>query len=195
MIRPLLLVLCLALAPLQAAAHKVIASVFPDGDRIEGEVGFSDGNMAADQLVEVFDGAGNKLGSVRTGDDGVFTYVPTAPVRHVFRADLGAGHVAEAEMPAEEVAALLGRADPLAVPAAAPAAQAPTTPAIPAAALSEADTAAIAAIMRDEMRPLRREVAAYKEHHDIQTILGGIGYIAGLFGLGFYLAARRRLAG
>ena len=41
---------------------------------------------------------------------------------------------------------------------------------------------------------LEAEIAAYREHNDFQTILGGIGYIVGLFGLGFYLAARRRLA-
>ena len=45
------------------------------------------------------------------------------------------------------------------------------------------------------MRPLRQEITAYRNHNDLQTILGGIGYIAGLFGLGCYLAARRRLAG
>ncbi|NIY97843.1 cobalt ABC transporter permease, partial [Salipiger sp. HF18] len=49
--------------------------------------------------------------------------------------------------------------------------------------------------VRDEVRPLRREIAAYREHNDLQSILGGIGYIVGLFGLGFYLAARRKLAG
>lgn len=185
MIRALSVFLCLALAPLPAAAHKVIAAAFASGDAIEGEVGFSNGDMAAHQLIEVFDGAGNTLGEARTGADGFFTYAPTRPVRHVFRADLGAGHVAEFEIAAAEVAAILGQ----------PAAEAAPAAAGPAAGLSDADKAAIATIMRDEMRPLRREVAAYKEHHDLQTILGGIGYIAGLFGLGFYLAARRRLAG
>ncbi|SIO32656.1 nickel transport protein [Rhodovulum sp. ES.010] len=193
MIRVLYIVLCLILVPLPAAAHKVIASAFPSGDAIEGEVGFSSGDMAGNLLVEVFDGAGTKLGEAMTDADGFFTYVPTQPVRHVFRADLGAGHVAEFEMAAEDVAAILGAAEAAAAPASGAAPDGPATN--PAIGLSDADKAAIAAIMRDEMRPLRREVAAYKEHHDIQTVLGGIGYIAGLFGLGFYFAARRRLAG
>ena len=60
--------------------------------------------------------------------------------------------------------------------------------------MTDAERQAIAQAVRDEMRPLRREIAAYREHNDFQTILGGIGYIVGLFGLGFYLAARRRLA-
>ncbi|HDR28897.1 cobalt ABC transporter permease [Rhodovulum sp.] len=190
MIRALSIVLCLTLAPLPAAAHKVIALAFPSGDAIEGEVGFSNGDMAANLLIEVFDGAGTKLGEAMTDSDGFFTYMPTQAVRHVFRADLGAGHVAEFEMTAEDVAAILGTPATGAAPA-----PTETAAAVPLAGLSDADKAAIAAIMRDEMRPLRREVAACKEHHDIQTVLGGIGYIAGLFGLGFYFAARRRLAG
>jgi nickel transport protein len=45
--------------------------------------------------------------------------------------------------------------------------------------------------VRDEVRPLRREITAYKEKNDLQTVLGGIGYIVGLFGLAFFLMARR----
>ncbi|MFP4405371.1 MAG: cobalt ABC transporter permease, partial [Rhodosalinus sp.] len=62
------------------------------------------------------------------------------------------------------------------------------------ASLTEEERAAIAEIVRSELRPLRQEIAAYRTRNDLQTILGGIGYIMGIFGLGFYLAARRRLA-
>ena len=93
-------------------------------------------------------------------------------------------------MSAADVGGLLGKATPAAATAAPDAAPAPTTASPGGAALDET---ALARIVRDEMRPLRQEIAAYKEKNDLQTILGGIGYIAGLFGLGFYLAARRRL--
>ncbi|WP_132693790.1 cobalt ABC transporter permease [Rhodovulum steppense] len=184
--RAALLILLFVAHPLPALAHKVVFSVYPAGDAIEGELGFSNGDMAAHQVIELFDTAGNRLGETTTDADGFFTYAPTRPVAHVLRADLGAGHVAQAELSAEEVAAILGQGEAVPDPAAAR-----TAP----AGLSEADKAAIAAMMRDEMRPLRREIAALREHHQLQSILGGIGYIAGLFGLGFYLAARRRLAG
>ena len=81
----------------------------------------------------------------------------------------------------------------LGVAAPEPVAPAATTAAAPGVALSDADRAEIARIVRDEMRPLRREIAAYREKNDLQTILGGMGYILGLFGLGFYIAARRQL--
>ena len=64
----------------------------------------------------------------------------------------------------------------------------------PAAVAASADMRAmIAEAVRDEVKPLRREIAAYKEKNDLQAVLGGIGYIVGLFGIGFYLAARGKL--
>ena len=63
-----------------------------------------------------------------------------------------------------------------------------------AAVLSGAQRELIAEAVRAEIRPLRREIIAYKEKNDLQTILGGIGYIVGLFGLWFFLAARRQKA-
>ncbi len=192
MMRALIVTLGL-LMPLPAFAHNVIASVFPSGSAIEGEIGFSNGEMATGQVVEVFDQTGTRLGETVTDGDGFFLYTPTAPVTHVFRANLGAGHVAEMAMPADEVAAILGVAAPEAAqPATAPAG--PAAGQLAAASLTQEERQAIAEIVRTEMRPLRQEITAYRNHHDLQTSLGGIGYIAGLFGLGFYLAARRRLA-
>lgn len=186
MLRVLICVACLALSG-PALAHKVIASVFPSGTAIEGEIGFSNGDMAADTAVQVHDGDGALLGEVRTDADGFFVYTPTAAVTHVFRADLGAGHVAEVVMAAEDVAHVLGVAAP-AIAARPDDARAETS-------FSDAEQAIIARIIRDEMRPLRREIAAYRERNDAQTILGGIGYILGLVGVGYYLAARQKLKG
>lgn len=186
-------VLALCCAPLPALAHKVIASVYASGDQIEGEVGFSTGEMASDTLVVVIGPDGEELGTTKTDAEGFFTYTPTAPVTHVFRADLGAGHVGETVMEAEDVARIMGvsvsgtASDTAATPA-------PGAVTGASAALSEQQRQAIAEALRDEIRPLRREISAYREHNDFQTILGGIGYIIGLFGLGFYLVARRKLS-
>ncbi|MBR9892578.1 cobalt ABC transporter permease [bacterium] len=196
--RHLFLIAALLCAPLPALAHKVIAGVFPSGDAIEGELGFSNGDKAAGTEVVVTGPDGAELGRTITDEDGFFLFVPTAPVAHTFRADLGAGHVAEVTMPAEEVAGILGAAAPATPEAEPPAVPAPAADAdagASIAALAETRRRAIAEAVRNEIRPLRREIAAYREHNDLQTILGGIGYIVGLFGLGFYLAARRRLAG
>ena len=208
MTRPALFpALALILLAAPAAAHKVIADLFPAGDMVEGEIGFSSGEMAVNATVTVTGPDGAKLGEARTDADGFFTFRPTRPVAHSFRADLGAGHVAVMELSEEEAARIIavgGASAPAPAPAsapapapaptAAPAAAEPVAPAPAAAApLSAAQKAEIARLLRDEIRPLRREISAYKERNDLTTILGGLGWIAGLFGLGFYLAARARL--
>lgn len=192
MIRSLILIAALA-APMPALAHNVISSVFPSGSDIEGEVGFSNGEMATDLLIEVFDDAGNKLGETVTDADGFFLYTPTQPITHIFRGDLGAGHVAEVMMPASEVAALMGRE--AAASTASASVGTPTAPTAALAGLSDQARAELATMIRTELRPLRQEISAYKNKNNLQTILGGLGYIAGLFGLGFYIAARRKMEG
>ncbi|GAA6164053.1 hypothetical protein NBRC116590_17570 [Pelagimonas sp. KU-00592-HH] len=188
--------LCLALAllcaPLPALAHKVIAGVFPAGDAIEGELGFSNGDMAVAQEVIVFGPDGAEIGRTITDGDGFFLFTPQQPVAHTFRADMGAGHVAEVTMPAKDVAKIMGVAAEL-VEAVANDTATGNSATITVASLSDKERLAIAEAVRDEIRPLRREIAAYREKNDLQSILGGIGYIVGLFGLGFYIAARRKM--
>ena len=94
-------------------------------------------------------------------------------------------------LPAEDVAAILGKPVIETQP---PAATTDATNPAPVAGLTAEERDVIAEAVRDEIRPLRREIAAYKEKNDLQTILGGLGYILGLFGLGFYIAARRKMA-
>ena len=187
--KQLFLIGLLSLSPLPALAHKVIAGVFPSGEAIEGELGFSNGDMATNQEVIVFGPDGDELGRTATDADGFFLFTPTEPVAHTFKADLGAGHLANVTMSADDVAQILGVAVATDQSPAPRAADVPTA----AVSLTEEERAAIAKAVRDEMRPLRREIAAYREKNDLQTILGGIGYIIGLFGLGFYLAARKKM--
>lgn len=191
----LILMLCCA-APLPALAHKVLASVFPSGDAIEGEIGFSNGKMADDLIVHVTGPNGETLGETKTDADGFFVFTPIEPVAHTFEGNLGAGHVAKVTMPADEVAAILGKAVAVVPDGSAGNAQTPalTSGVVSVASLSAEERKVIADLLRDEIRPLRREMAATREHQNMQSILGGIGYIVGIFGLGFYLAARRKMA-
>ncbi len=193
--KQLILSISLICTPLPALAHKVIAGVFPAGDAIEGELGFSNGDMAVGQEVVVYGPDGAELGRTVTDEDGFFLYSPTSPVAHTFTADLGAGHVAKVVMPAEEVADIMGVVAELVEPPVA-ASDGPVEGAtvVTVASLSDEERQEISKAVRDELRPLRREIAAYREKNDLQSILGGIGYIIGLFGFGFYLAARKKMA-
>jgi nickel transport protein len=195
-----LLALFVSIGFSNAWAHKVVVGAYASGDRIEGEIGFSDGEMARNVLVEVFTEDGKKLGEAHTDGEGVFAFTPTQPVVHVFRADLGAGHVAEVRLGVNELPAGLAAKSGAANADGGegkPAASGNTTAeprSADAPALTAAQREIVAEAVRNEIRPLRREIIAYKEKNDLQTILGGIGYIVGFFGLWFFFAARRQKA-
>jgi len=180
-----------------ASAHKVVADGYVAGDTIEGEIGFSNGDMAANTVIEVFDETGAKIDEVTSDDDGFFVYKPTRRISYVFRVNLGAGHVGQFIISADDLPADLGAEPAAETPASVEGA--PNADVIPGAAAAVAAGPSeamlkemIAETVRAEVRPLRRELVAYKEKHDVQQILGGIGYIIGLFGLAFFLVARRR---
>lgn len=184
-------VLVLAGSASSAWAHKVIASGYAAGDKIEGEVGFSNGDPAINTTISITAPDGRTLGEVQTNAEGLFTFTPTEAVPHIFRGDLGAGHVAEFRMEVSELPRALQGGTAGAAPA--PAASTASGPAVTASPDAAALQAMIAQAVRDEMRPLKHEIAAYKEHNSLQTILGGIGYILGLVGISFYWLAHQRL--
>ena len=181
--------LALVSLPLNGAhAHKLILSVYPAGKMIEGEVGFSNGEMADSVTVEISDSDGNQLGQAVTDAEGFFTFEPTKAVRHVFRSDLGAGHIAQGILYEEDLPAHLK-------PKSSAPAKKPKNNSTSSVSqeLSEQLREMIAEEVRREIKPLKKELASYKEKNDFQSILGGLGYILGLFGLAFYLLARRKL--
>ncbi len=196
--------LAAAVQPGPAAAHKVIGMAFADGTTIEGEIGYSNGDFAEPgTIVEVFGPDGEGLGQATVGASGAFTFFATRRVDHHFVATLGPGHRIEFEVPAEELPVALETVlDPLATAEAAgsPPTDAASKPVqvamIPTARLSaEAIEAMVAEAVGAQVRPLRRELAELREHTGWRDVLGGVGYIFGLFGVAAYVAVLRRRYG
>ena len=147
----------------------------------------------AGTVVRVLGPNGEALGTTTVGDDGLFRFAPSAPVPHRFVADLGQGHVAAATLAVDELpaaVAMRANASPGAAQAATPTATAAgaTATAIDA---SDLETLVASAVQR-ELTPLKRQLAAHEQDADLQALIGGIGYICGIFGLLFFVYARRR---
>ena len=184
--------LCLAAA---SSAHKVNIFAYVDGDSIFTESGYSRTRRVNKGVVEVHDAAtGEVLLTGTTDEEGQFVF-PIPDRARAEKMDLllalkaGEGHQAEWTVKYDEFGAGSGAAaeaepatasEPVAAPAAAPAATAP------------ADTAAIKAVVHSELAPVKRMLA---EMHDsgpgVTEILGGIGYIFGLFGVAAYMKSRK----
>lgn len=190
--RPVLVLALLLTAMEHASAHGVITAAWTVGQEVEGEVGFSTGDLApAGTLVRVFGPDGELLGETRIDGDGLFRFTPTEAVPHRFVADLGQGHVGEVVLGLDEL-------PPIPPERAASGQPATAATAPPAAVTAGLDEAALEQIVRTavqrELVPLKRALAEREQRADLQSIIGGLGYIAGLFGLYFFLQARRRRA-
>ena len=182
-------VLLAMLFALPASAHNVVGGVYAIGSTIEGEAGFSNGAMAsAGTKVIVTDVAGNVVLETATDDEGFFTMEATARVDHIFRMEMGSGHVLEMVLPAEELPESLAGGD--VATAAAPAAKASTGAAV------QYDEAAMQGMIEKavakQVKPLRKELRAFQEKAGLQDILGGIGYIFGLCGIGMWWRQRKQ---
>ncbi|MGB0732993.1 MAG: hypothetical protein ACPGPF_04485 [Pontibacterium sp.] len=183
--------LCISFFATSAYAHNVIGGVYAIGELIEGEVGFSNGDMAkAGSEIIVSDSAGNELGRAYTDADGLFAYTATARIDHHFYANLSSGHVLQTSLPAEELPDTLpgdgvvnGNAGK----------KAPNL--INAEAIS-GDQVALALMIEKavakQVKPLRQELAAYKEKTGLRDIIGGIGYIFGLCGVAIWWREREK---
>lgn len=200
---PVMLFALLLLAT-PAMAHKIVISAWPLGEEIEGEVGFSSGEMAAPGTqVEILGPNGQVFGEVAVDDEGLFRFRPTQAVPHTLRANLGAGHVAEMTLAVDELPDIVppvtqtandgGPAQEGQMPADGAKPSAGTQPAPVASAVRpDALGGLIATAVQREIRPLRRELTRLRESQRVHDVLGGLGYITGIFGLLFFVYARRQ---
>ncbi len=171
-----------------ALAHNVVGGVYAIGSLIEGEAGFSNGDMAkAGTPVLIMDSNLQPIGETATDDEGLFAFQATQRIDYHFRLDMGAGHVLEMVLPADELPDTLqaGSSD-VEVPVAM--ARAVKASSIDDAQLQQMIEQAVA----KQIKPLRKELAAYKEKASLQDVLGGIGYIFGLCGLGIWWRQRKQ---
>lgn len=177
--------------PALTQAHNVVGGVYAIGNVIEGEVGFSNGDMAAEGTeVVISDASGSELARVVTDGEGLFTFEATQRIDHHFRANMSSGHVLELTLSAAELPeSLPAEFSPNAKVDSSSVAQITVTP-------FKGDQAQLQLMIEKavakQVKPLRQELAALKEKAGLQDIIGGIGYIFGLCGLGIWMRQRHR---
>ncbi|WP_292955852.1 MULTISPECIES: hypothetical protein [unclassified Neptuniibacter] len=181
----LMTLLSLSLMPVHA--HNVVGGVYAIGNQIEGEIGFSNGDMAAQGTeIKVSDAQGNLLGMIETDSEGLFVFTAQQRIDHQFFANLSSGHVLELLLPADELPESL-----------------PGGNAVSNADMSQTSTPVnftgdqiafqqmIEKAVAKQVKPLRKELAEYKEKASLQDVIGGIGYIFGLCGIGIWWRQRQ----
>ncbi len=197
--------LFLLLVPASASAHKVKIFASAEGKVISGYVYYTGGGKPKQALVLVQDQHGNEIGEVNTDKNGTFSFSADFRQDHIFILELADGHRASFTVKADElpeslilaaVAAPQTQAD-----AAAADAQEENPPATEMDSSAQEQTtlqisaeefeALIDKTVSKHIRPLREQLDRYEEKVRLHDILGGIGYIVGLMGLGYFLSSRK----
>ena len=175
-------------------AHKVNVFAYVDGDKIYSESYFNDGKKCVDSKIEVFDNQGNTLIEGLTNQEGIFSF--ETPSEDVIDGDLkvvltaSMGHRAEYIIPANELGGITGiikEKSEESIPAVSP-------------EISLFDLKEIQSLIEDaldeKLEPIMREMREIKKsQEDIISpteIIGGIGYIIGIFGIVAYFLSRKK---
>src|SRR5665648_735044 len=173
---------------ISAFAHKVNIFAYVEGDKVYTESYFNDGKKCVDSKIEAFDNQGNKLLEGLTDGEGMFSFeIPPGDgdLKLVLTASMG--HRAEYIIRADELGDIKGLIEEnIEEPVSA------VSPESSSVDLKEIQSI-IEETLDEKLKPVMREIKKFLEDRISPTeIIGGIGYIIGIFGIVAYFLSRKK---
>lgn len=199
--RRLVIATCIALAfflclSAAAHAHKVNIFAYVDGNSVVTDSGYSRSKRVNDGVVEVYDqSTGKMILSGNTDDNGKFDFqipdgVRAAKADLLLRLKAGTGHQAEWVVKYDEYGAAKG---PFAAASEEDDGVEHGHSAVSRPQAEKVDAGEVEAIVRRELAPVKQMLADLSQPGpSVTEIVGGIGYILGLFGIVAYMKSRNR---
>ncbi|MBP3437762.1 MAG: hypothetical protein J6K46_00230 [Sutterella sp.] len=186
----------------QAAAHRVNVFAWTEGSRIETESKFAGGARVKNGLIRVEDAStGETLFTGRTAADGTFGFEPTAAMMsagHALRIviEAGEGHRGEWTVESGELTGAAKMQPGLPTDVTPHSDVSPATAQPPAFSQVCMSPDAFERILDERLTvrlaPLQKELAALRKREPgLSEIIGGIGWMIGLFGIAAYFRRRR----
>ena len=169
-------------------AHKVNAYAYREGDKVAGECYFVDGSPCKNSIVAVYDSKGRRLLQTTTDEKGKFTFETqeTGDLKIVISA--GEGHRTEYRLKASEKS----EKKEIKKQESDKESEKKQTPSIKKDEIKQI----IDEVMDAKLQEIRNEIFDLRKQMDkvnIRDIIGGIGYIFGVWGL-IMLIKRRKNA-
>ena len=173
---------------ISAFAHKVNIFAYVEREKIYTESYFNDGKKCVDSKIEVFDNQENKLLEGITDDEGAFSFeIPPGDgdLKLVLTASMG--HRAEYIIQTDELGNIKGLIEEkIEEPVSA------VSPEVSSFDLKEIQSL-IEDALDEKLKPVMREIKKSQEDRISPTeIIGGIGYIIGIFGIVAYFLSRKK---
>jgi len=187
-------------------AHKVNVFAYVEGEKIYTESYFNDGKKCIDSKIEVFDNQGNKLLEGLTDKEGKFSFEVSSEngdLKIVLTASMG--HRAEYTIRTDELRDTMGsieesiekpifseKRDESSLAEMISEEKEAISPEISSLDLNEIRSL-IEDALDEKLKPIMTEIKKSQEDKISPTeIIGGIGYIIGIFGIIAYFLSRKR---
>jgi len=176
---------------ISAFAHKVNIFAYVEREKIYTESYFNDGKKCVDSKIEVFDNQEIKLLEGLTDEEGTFSFeIPSGDgdLKLVLTASMG--HRAEYIIQADELGNIKGLIEEkIEKPVSA------VSPEVSSFNLKEIQSI-IEETLDEKLKPIMSEVREIKKSQEDRIspseIIGGIGYIIGIFGIVAYFLSRKK---
>lgn len=176
---------------ISAFAHKVNIFAYVEREKIYTESYFNDGKKCVDSKIEVFDNQEDKLLEGITDEEGAFSFeIPPGDgdLKLVLTASMG--HRAEYIIQADELGNINGLIEEkIEEPVSA------VSPEVSSFDLKEIQSL-IEDALDEKLKPIMSEVREIKKSQEDgispTEIIGGIGYIIGIFGIVAYFLSRKK---
>jgi nickel transport protein len=187
-------------------AHKVNVFAYIEGEKIYTESYFNDGKKCINSEIEVFDNQGNKLLEGLTDKEGEFSFeVPSEDGNLKIVLTASMGHRAEYTIRTDELRDTMGsieesiekpisseKRDESSLAEMISEEKEVISPEISSLDLNEIKSL-IEDALDEKLKPIMREIKKSQEDKISPTeIIGGIGYIIGIFGIIAYFLSRKK---
>jgi len=187
-------------------AHKVNVFAYVEGEKIYTESYFNDGKKCIDSKIEVFDNQGNKLLEGLTDKEGEFSFeVPSEDGNLKIVLTASMGHRAEYTIRTDELRDAMGsieesiekpisseKRDESSLAEMISEEKEVISPEISSLDLNEIRSL-IEDALDEKLKPITIEIKKSQEDKISPTeIIGGIGYVIGIFGIIAYFLSRKR---
>ncbi len=183
-----------------AFAHKLNMFAYVEGNKIFAEGYFTDGKKAKNSTITVFDPDNNQLLQGISDKDGQFTFAIPKQSDLRITVNAGMGHQAEYLLLKNELSEETESALTTSIATASKSANANDNSDIQHTKSSQVTTNLDNDAMRTEIeravgkaiKPLMRELSTMRSEKSLADIIGGIGFIFGLFGVAMYFKSRQQ---
>ena len=179
-----------------AQAHKLNLFTYVEGSKVHVDGYFADGTKARQSSVTVRNSAREIIVEGSTDEQGQFSFTLATPSALQIVLNSGLGHQAEALLSEGEFGGDTPETTAAAIPAptknmAVASKATPTAAATMATFDAQQLETTVQRAVSEGLRPLAKEIMELREKAKVSDMIGGVGFIVGVFGMWALLRSRR----